>query len=264
METNNILTANILDLLFEGKNKKYGAYDLRITYNKRISFALGITSVAIIIFISIVTGSKADDIKNVIPPDIVVSAPAKDVEKEKILPMKNLVKAKPVKTHASAPPVIVKEKFVTEPSLEAEKNFDGEIDTKNLNEGSDIDIAPPVEIKESAIIEEPKGKTKDDKFTPIEIEASFNGDWGKYVKKEIEKNIEELTEAGESGTCIVKFMVSKDGSVSDVEAITMQGSKLAEVAVNAIRKGPKWIPARQNGREVSAHRQQPVTFKITD
>ncbi len=44
----------------------------------------------------------------------------------------------------------------------------------------------------------------------------------------------------------------------------MKGSKLAEVAVNAIRKGPKWIPARQNSREVNAYRQQPITFTISD
>ncbi len=76
--------------------------------------------------------------------------------------------------------------------------------------------------------------------------------------------MDELTEAGISGTCIVKFIVSKDGRVSDVEAITMKGSKLSEVAVNAIRKGPDWIPAQQNGREVNAYRHQPVTFKIDE
>ena len=76
--------------------------------------------------------------------------------------------------------------------------------------------------------------------------------------------MDELTDAGESGTCIVKFVVSKDGTVSDVEAITMKGTKLAEVAVNAIRKGPRWIPARQNGTAVNAYRQQPVSFQIAD
>jgi periplasmic protein TonB len=52
--------------------------------------------------------------------------------------------------------------------------------------------------------------------------------------------------------------------VSDVQATTMKGSKLAEVAVNAIRKGPKWIPAQQNGRMVNAYRLQPVTLTNPD
>jgi protein TonB len=41
----------------------------------------------------------------------------------------------------------------------------------------------------------------------------------------------------------------------------MKGSKLAEIAVNAIRKGPKWTPAQQNGRYVNAYRLQPVTLQ---
>ncbi len=76
--------------------------------------------------------------------------------------------------------------------------------------------------------------------------------------------MDELTDAGESGTCRVRFIVSKDGSVSEVEALTMKNSKLAQIAVNAIRKGPKWTPAQQNGRMVNAYREQPVTFTITD
>jgi protein TonB len=44
----------------------------------------------------------------------------------------------------------------------------------------------------------------------------------------------------------------------------MKGTKLAEVAVNAIRNGPKWIPAQQNGRQVNAYRLQPVTLQNPD
>ncbi len=62
----------------------------------------------------------------------------------------------------------------------------------------------------------------------------------------------------------MKFIVSKDGAVSNVEATTMKGTKLAEIAVNAIRKGPNWKPAQQNGRAVNAYREQPVTFTIQD
>ena len=40
MDVNKILTADFLDLIFEGRNKEYGAYDLRKTYNKRITYAL--------------------------------------------------------------------------------------------------------------------------------------------------------------------------------------------------------------------------------
>ncbi|WP_431213745.1 hypothetical protein ACQ86N_02195 [Puia sp. P3] len=47
MESNNILQADILDIIFEGKNKEYGAYDLRRTYNRRLIKAIGVTTVVI-------------------------------------------------------------------------------------------------------------------------------------------------------------------------------------------------------------------------
>ena len=44
MEANKILSADLLDLVFEGRNKEYGAYELRKTYNRRITRALLITA----------------------------------------------------------------------------------------------------------------------------------------------------------------------------------------------------------------------------
>ncbi len=110
-----------------------------------------------------------------------------------------------------------------------------------------------------------EGVKIDSLFTRDEIEASFPGGdagWSRYVTKEIGSHIDELTEAGQSGQCRVRFIVSKDGTVSDVVALTMKGSKLAEVAVNAIRKGPKWKPAMQYGRPVNAYREQSASFTI--
>ena len=61
------------------------------------------------------------------------------------------------------------------------------------------------------------------------------------------------------GTCIVKFIVDSEGNVTGVEATTMRGTKLAEIAVHVIRNGPKWKPAMQYGRPVRAYRLQPVS-----
>ncbi len=264
MEPNKILAANILDIIFEGKNKAYGAYELRNNYVKRISTSLGVTVVGIIIFIIAVSLKTGEDINIDKKLDIDLTL-SKEIEKEIIPASPKLPKAKPVKTVAYVPPIIVKDKLVIEPPVEIDKLADSRIDIKNI-EGNidDGTIAPPQEIKNSKVIESltTSATVEDLPFYKVEIDAKFKGDWGNYVKKEIERNMDELTEAGVSGTCIVKFIVSKDGRVSDVEAITMKGSKLSEVAVNAIRKGPNWIPAQQNGREVNAYRHQPVTFKI--
>ena len=104
-------------------------------------------------------------------------------------------------------------------------------------------------------------------FTKVQNEATFPGGdaaWNHYIKNEIEKHIKDLIDDGNSGTCRVRFIVSRDGSVSNVSALTMKGTKLEQVAVNAIRKGPKWDPATQNGMVVNAYREQPITFTISN
>ena len=265
MEAKNILSANILDILFENRNKEYGAYDLRNTYDKRINTALGITAIVIIIICSSAFIGNTTDGKVATRPDIITELANPDIKKEEIIESKKIIKPQPFKTIIFVPPIIVKDKFVIEPPVENDKLLDVKIDTKTID-GKIDDGLTPVEIKGSNVIEAPvkKENKEDGTFIVVQIEAKFQGDWGTYVRKEIEKNIGELTEANESGTCIVKFVVSKDGTVSNVEAITMIGTRLAEVAVNAIRKGPKWIPAIQNGTQVNAYRQQPITFKIND
>lgn len=104
-------------------------------------------------------------------------------------------------------------------------------------------------------------------FGKVEIEAQFPGGdaaWARFVQRELDKRIDQLTEDGRSGTCDVQFIIDNQGNVSNVKAITMRGTKLAEVVVNIISKGPKWVPAIQNGRQVKALRRQSVTFHLPD
>ena len=267
METNSILTANILDILFEGRNKEYGAYDLRNTYNNRISTALAVTASIVVLFVAaLAVGKNTNDNSNLSARVIDLTTVNADIP-EKIIPPKKIIEQEPVKRVRNTPPVIVIDEEVKEPPVPNDQMVDARIDKKTIDGKDDIGISPPDEIKGgSQVLEVPKKSTDDDGtlFIHVEIEAKFSGNWNSYLQKEIEKNIDELTEAGLSGTCIVRFVVSKDGSVSNVEAITMKGTKLAEVAVNAIRKGPKWIPAIQNGVPVNAYRQQPVTLKINE
>jgi protein TonB len=105
----------------------------------------------------------------------------------------------------------------------------------------------------------------DSVFGREEMEASFpggEGAWNKFIKHAIETHIDEFTNANKSGTCRIKFIVDTDGSLSDVEALTMKGTLFAKLIVEEFKKGPKWIPATQYGRYVRAYREQPVTFTI--
>ena len=87
---------------------------------------------------------------------------------------------------------------------------------------------------------------------------------GKSISaKIIVATLDSFTEK-DYGTCVLKFIVNTDGTVSNVEATTMKGTNLAKISVNAIKNGPKWIPASQNGHTVAAYRLQPVTLTNPD
>ncbi len=273
METSKILSADILDILFEGKNKEYGAYELRKTYNKRIGLALIITAaIALLIFVSTVIAKNIED--SAVKPLEVKDLTLENVKKDEPPPPPpppppKLPPPPPIKTIQFRPPKIVKDEEVIKPPVEHKKIEEAKVDVKTVEGTKDLGIVAPPQVEKSQVVEAPKAVAEDEDkvFTKVEIEASFpggDGGWARYVKKAIESNIDDLTEAGESGTVRIRFIVSKDGTVSDVEALTMKSSKLAEIAKNAIRKGPKWTPAQQNGRHVNAYREQPVTFTIQD
>jgi N-acetylmuramoyl-L-alanine amidase len=109
-------------------------------------------------------------------------------------------------------------------------------------------------------------KSNDKVFTKVENEAQFPGGpsaWTKYIISKIQDSIQTFTNK-DYGTCLVKFIVNTEGSVSQVEATSMKDSHLAKISVEAVKTGPKWIPATQNGNTVAAYRLQPVTLTNAD
>ncbi len=273
MDANNILTANLLDIIFEGKNKEYGAYELRKTYNNRISISLIITmGIISILLLGFVFANKSSS-KNLIEikgTGAVIQPPPPPIEPLPPPPPRIQPPPPPVATVAYLPPVVSKDAEVIRLPPDIDDILNAKIDIMTVEGNKDIGtiVAPPLDVTGTNVIATTDKKKNDDgkTFIPIEINASFpggDGAWLKYIQREIEKNMDEFTEA-DFGTCVVKFMVDKTGKVSQVEAGNMKGTKLAEVAVNAIRKGPNWIPAQQNGSFVNAYRLQPVSFKKVD
>ncbi|MEN9372404.1 MAG: hypothetical protein RL463_1015 [Bacteroidota bacterium] len=281
MDANKILSADLIDLIFEGRNKSYGAYELRTGYNKRLrnslllTVALGLLILLLSFISSLDLGAKKgqveikevqlEEIKQDEQPEPPPPPPPKPPEPPKVEMAK------------FTPPKVVKDEDVKEDEKppEVEKLEDTKIGTVNQEGSKDEGIvAPPVE---STVVEAPVQEDYDKVFQKVEIDAEFPGGtngWTRYVTREIERNIDELQDDGRSGTVVVLFIVDKEGAVSEVRALPCSeagvgnclppNSKLAEIAVNAIKKGPKWKPAVQNGRNVKAYRRQPVTFQLAE
>ncbi|HSS78620.1 MAG TPA: energy transducer TonB, partial [Thermoanaerobaculia bacterium] len=102
-------------------------------------------------------------------------------------------------------------------------------------------------------------------FLKVEIESEFPGGQAgwvkflnehlKYPKKAIKKNIE--------GTVVVQFIVAKDGTLSDIQAISGP-DLLRDAAVEVFKESPHWKPAIQDGKKVKSYKKQPIMFKLVD
>ena len=137
-------------------------------------------------------------------------------------------------------------------------------ESNNAGEAFKAENADTIPQKTSKVVEvSPENKV----FQKVEIEATFPGGdsaWLKYISGQVNKYIDTLQEAKVTGTCLVQFIVDKEGKVSDVQALTLKGTKFSEVIVEAIATGPAWNPAMQKGNKVKSYRKQPVTFQIAE
>lgn len=103
-------------------------------------------------------------------------------------------------------------------------------------------------------------------FARVEVESAFPGGmdaWRKHLVKNLRfPTIVIETMKPFSKICTVQFIVCTDGTVCDVQAVNSVHPLLDLQAVNAIRKGPEWIPAEQNQRKVKSYKKQPITFSL--
>ncbi len=274
MDANKILQSDLLDLVFENRNKAYGAYDLRKTYRKRLSIALIITAgVALLALGSsfLANSLKASNSKMDVK-EVVLEAIKPEEEKKPEPPPPPPPKTEPPKVEMTkfTPPKIVKDEEVKKEDIppEVEKLEDTKIDVVSQEGIKDEGLATPAVVDEGkAVIEEKKEEDENKVFEKVEVEASFPGgerEWRKYLERNLDANTPVDNGAAEgSYTVTVQFIVDKEGNISDVKSLSSHGFGMEAEAVKVIKKGPKWIPAVQNGRQVKAYRKQPVTFVVS-
>ncbi len=272
MEANKILSADILDLIFENKNKDYGAYELRKTYNRRITRALVITaSIAILALLGSVLASTLDaNKKNTIKQQEINLADIKQEEPKVIPPPPPpppKVEPPKVEMKQFTPPVIKKDEEVEKPPPPQEELKEAKIDVVNQEGIKDLNIQVPVVPDQGKQIVEVKKEDDENKiFDKVEIEASFPGGdskWRQYLERNANGQVATDNGAPEGTyTTVVQFVVDKEGNISDVRSLTNHGYGMEEEAMRVIKKGPKWNPAVQNGRQVKAYRKQPITFQV--
>lgn len=274
LDVNKILSADVLDIIFDGRNKEYGAYELRKSYNKRLRNALIAMATFCLLIIGgyflsdvIAANSKKTEIA---VKDVQLEDLQQEEKKNEPPPPPPPKPPEPPKVEMAkfTPPKIVKDEEVKEDEKppEVEKLEETKIGAVNQEGIKDEGIvAPPVQDDGKGVVEAPKKDEEDyDKtFTKVEIESEYPGGpaaWQRYLNKNF-RYPQEAIDNEIQGTVVVQFIVDKEGNVSDVEAVSGP-SELRDEAIRVIKKSGKWTPAVQNGRQVKSYKKQPILFKL--
>jgi protein TonB len=276
MEAKEVLTSSFLDILFEGRNKEYGAYELRKFHNRRV--LLGLLAVALItglLFLidALPKGQRGSKKEAMVITDVQLQ----EVREEKKLepPPPPPPKIEPLKLEQIkfTAPRIVKDEDVKAADRPPEQ--DRLTDTKigNINQEGVKDsgiVAPPgFDGNGKGVVEGPKQieDGSDRIFTKVEIESQYPGGvsaWLRYLNKNF-RYPEDGINNEVQGTILVQFIVDKIGNVSDVEAVSgPEAGGLRDEAIRVIRKSGQWLPAIQNGAKVKSYKRQPVVFMMAN
>lgn len=272
METTKILSSSLLDILFDGRNKAYGAYELRTTYSRRLTKALTVTGLLIAPLIGmsflklgkkpeparvhiseVLTIEKMDAPKKIEPP---APAPLKQQEPKKIETQKFVI------------PKITPDKLVTDPPPTQTDLVDVKIGIENSKGDKIGNIAvPPAGDADGGIgVVNVKPKDKEpDGFIPIEKEAQYPGNWQRFLSTNLRGDI-PVDKGATPGNyqVLIQFVVDVEGNVSDIKVLKDPGFGMGEEAIRVIKKSGKWKPAIQNGYPVKAYRKQPITFQVLE
>ncbi len=266
----NLSDASLIDNIFEGRNKSYGAYELRTNSSKRTVLALIVSSIFFIglvfaLYLSMKSKDKDEEVITKVELKK-VKTPVKKKE-EKIL---EEIKKEPVKKVKSVVDIVKN----VPPVVVAKKTTDKEIpptdDFKDKKTGSEDAKGDPNASKQKEgeqAEEEQKGDDTDYNqiFTSVQVQASPPGGMNAF-RKQIASSF-RLPEVDETttGTVIAKFVVWDDGSIRDIQIVkeSPAGLGLAKEATRILTKSPKWTPGVYNGRSVKQYYTLPISIQIT-
>jgi len=268
MQTNQILSAPLIDIIFDGRNKDYGAYDLRKTYSKRISIALFITGVIICFAVGgvvLANSGKKSPVKYVFKDGAVLSdLPQKPPEKQ---PEPEKKKQQQVKTEIFIEPKVAENDNVDNPPPsqdDLDKAAIGSEKKDGVEDDGTMDAGPSKDNIGPGIIEQ-RTPDPDEIVTFVELEAKYPGNWKAFLERNLnaETPVENNAPSGRYSV-VVQFVVDKEGNVSDIQPLTNHGYGMEEEAVRVLKKATKWEPAIQNGIKVKAYRKQVIVFEVLE
>lgn len=257
------------ELVFEGKNKSYGAYDLRKNHNKSLTVALTITAAAFVLIVSMPAiidwiNNKMEEVEvpvDITPLDLTAPPPIDETEPPPPPPPPPPV----METVKFTPPVVTDEEVVDEPPPVQTEETPQISTVTQEGTGDENDIVIPETGNGNQVVE----PVVEAPLTIVEQMPEFPGGEAarqKFIVEEINKKGYPAMEkeAGISGTVYLTFVVEKDGSITDVKVLrgVAGGPGYDKLAVQVAKSMPNWKVGKQNGREVRVQYNMPIKFSL--
>jgi protein TonB len=274
MNKNMILKSDILDIIFEKRNKLYGAYNLRKFYPNRLKLALGFM---FIIAISFSAFTLIPEKRNTLitKPYVFAGPELRKVEDKPKEPEKKTEVVKAKKPAARATPVQQRQ-FIS----------NVKIVPNNVKPDTMVTLLPTDVIGTKTIVTTTPG------IAPVIVPAKEPGDRGEKtiaaidktspmngdavdvlpsypggmdaLRKFLQKNLQTPDElqSGETVSVRVKFVVDYTGKLKSFE--TVQSDAYNKEVVRVLKKMPDWVPGKTKGENVSVYYVIPVSFETTD
>lgn len=269
------------DLVFEGKNKEFGAYELRTTSVKRHNKAVIYTIIGAVLIVAAVVGFMT--VQQLIAERNIADA---GEQEEVLIDMGEADEPEPEeqKVEIKQPEVLPEEVLntvkVTELKIVEDEKVKSEDEIKTQDELKETTTAFGQKdndkgtedrnvtrtLKEEVVVEkkEPVKEVKEEVFKSVEQMPTFPGGDAALMKY-LSSHINYPTMAQENniqGKVIVQFVVTKTGKVGEVKVVRSVDKDLDREAVRVCKSLPNFVPGRQNGQPVSVWYTLPVTFKL--
>ena len=269
MKTELILKADVLDIIFEKRNKNYGAYALRKFYNNRLYKALGLTLLLAILLCSFTLITPIKKIIIMETGKTVEFAEVNTKDKKKDKPIEKVQEKKPIDAQNKVPSTIFTQPKITiKTNVAALTNITPSVVIASVNivvpSGVELKVGQlPSVGKDSGSIS-PITKTVVDNVTPLisaDVMPAYPGgmiELNKFLQNNL-TNPQDLEE-GEKISVKIKFIVGYDGKLKGFETVEDGGTAFNNEVIRVLKKMPAWIPGKMNGDNVSVYFTVPVKF----
>ena len=257
------------DLIFEGRNKDYGAYKMRARAARRLNFSVVLVIVIAAVgfsiprLITMVTPEKKEVMTEVTTLSQLEEPEVKQEEVQKVQPVAPPPPALKSSIKFTAPVIKKDEEVADEDQMKSQEELTESKVTISIADvqGTDEEGGVLVEDLKQVVTEAP---VEEEVFDMVEQAPQFPGGQAELMSW-LGKNIRYpviAQENGIQGRVVCQFVVGSDGSVRDIKVVRSLDPSCDKEAVRVIQSMPKWIPGRQNGKAVSVRYTLPVTFRL--